>query len=195
MNLVRSLEAVPDLRSTPATGGLPLAASVSDYLGPAEVLEVETDAVRVRLPGGAVVPAELAMALAYEPVVGDRLLVIGRGADHYVIGVLHGNGRTALTVQGDVDLRAANGRLRLSGDLGVEILGPELEVRTGKLEVVADAAVQRFTSLYQRVTKLFSIRAAQAHTVIDGAQVTQAREATIQTEGTMTINGQEINLG
>jgi hypothetical protein len=173
----------------------PAAASVSDYLGPAEVLETAADAVRVRLRGGAVVGAQLALALAYEPVVGDLLLVIGREEDHYVIGVLRGKGCTSLSVQGDLEVRAADGRLRLSGDNGIELLGPELEVRTGKLEVFAGAVLERFTSLCQRVTKLLSVHAGQAHTVVDETLVTEAREAAILTEGTMSINGKEIHLG
>jgi hypothetical protein len=167
----------------------------ADYLGQAEVADLDAGAVNVRLPGGAVVRAAMALALPYEPVVGDMLLVIGKGADHFVIGVLHGAGRTALTLQGDVDLRAANGRLRLRGDKGLELLGPELEIRTGKLQVIADAVLQRFSSLRQRVTKLLSVHAGEAHTVVDGAQVTQAQSAAIITEGTMTLNGKQIHLG
>ena len=66
--------------------------AVAEYLGPAEVLEVEPLAMRVRLPDGSTVRAELALAFPYQAKPGDAVLVIGRGEAHYVIGVLRGSG-------------------------------------------------------------------------------------------------------
>jgi hypothetical protein len=181
--------------SKPARALGTLATALSgDYLGPAEVVDAGPP-LTVRLPSGPVVEAAMALALPYEPAAGDVLLVIGKGDAHYVIGVLHGRGRTALELHGDVDLRATNGKLRLRGDEGVELLGPELEIRTGRLDVIAGAVKQRFASLTQRVAKLLSVRAGEAHTVVEGAQVTQAESAAILTEGTMTLNGKQIHLG
>jgi hypothetical protein len=174
---------------------LPAAAAAADYLGPAEVLDVEASAVRVAIPGGPTVSAEIALALPYRPAVGDLLLVIGRAGAHYVIGVLHGAGRTELAIPGDIELRAVGGRLRLSGDEGVELSGPEVEVRGGKLRVLADAALQQFASLCQRVASVLSVHAGEAHTVMAGASLTQAKTAAMLTEETMTINGKEIHLG
>jgi hypothetical protein len=169
--------------------------STADYLGPAEVVAVDAARVHVELPGGPVVRAEMALALPYHPVVGDLLLVIGKGGESYVIGVLHGAGRTALTLQGDVDLHAANGKLRLSGDQGLELRGPEIDVQCSKLSMIAGAALQRFSSLCQRVTDLWSTHAGEAHTVVDGGSLTQAKTAAVLTEGVMTINGKEVHLG
>jgi Protein of unknown function (DUF3540) len=174
-----------------ATTDLPLA---GDYLGPAEVVGLGPP-LAVRLPSGAVVDAAMALAVPYEPAMADEVLVIGKGEGHYVIGVLHGRGRVSLALEGDVDLHATNGKLRLRGDAGVELLGPELQVRTGRVEVIAGAVIQRFASLTQRVAKLLSVRAGEAHTVVEGAQVTQAESAAILTEGTMTLNGKQIHLG
>jgi hypothetical protein len=170
-------------------------APAGDYLGPAAVLDVRPGAVQVELRGGTVVTARMALAFPYEPAPGDTLLVIGKGADHYVIGVLHGSGRTSLTMVGDVELRASEGVLRLSGDRGVELRGPEVEISASKLRVVAAAALQRFTSLCQRVTDLLSVQAGEAHTVVHGSQLTQAKNATMLTEEIMTINGKQIHLG
>jgi hypothetical protein len=166
-----------------------------DYLGPAEVVRAEGGTLHVRLRGGAVRQADLALALPYEPAVGDSLLVIGRGREHYVIGVLQGRGHTALTLEGDVDLRAANGRLRVSGDHGVELSGPEIELRAGRLEMFAGAVRQRFASICQRVSDLVSMHAGEAHTVVRGTQLAQAHTAAILTEGTVTINGKQVHLG
>jgi Protein of unknown function (DUF3540) len=185
---------------------LPAAAAAADYLGPAEVLDDEAGhdgerppnspcAVRVVIPGGPTVRAEIALALPYLPTPGDLMLVIGRAGAYYVIGVLHGAGRTELAIPGDIELRAVGGKLRLSGDKGVELSGPEVEIRGGTLRVLADAALQQFASLCQRVTSVLSVHAGESHTVVAGASLTQAKTAAMLTEGTMTINGKEIHLG
>src|SRR5580658_6142610 len=100
---------------------LSLAAPLGDYLGPAEVSSAEALGATVVLPDGRHVRAELALALPYRPVLGDVLLVIGKGDDYYAIGVLRGSGTTSLSFQGDVELTAVDGRLRLSGERGVEL--------------------------------------------------------------------------
>jgi hypothetical protein len=165
------------------------------YLGPAEVVRVEGSVVHAALPEGAVIRAELALAYPYEPSKGDVLLVIGKGDDHYVIGVLRGSGRAVLAFQGDVELRAVGGALRLSGDEGVDLHGRSVEVHTGALRMVADRAVQTFSTLCQRVSALLSVQSGESHTVVEGASHTQAKSASILTAETMTINGKQIHLG
>jgi hypothetical protein len=133
--------------------------------------------------------------MPYTPAVGDLLLVIGRGAKHYAIGVLHGSGQTALTFQGDVELRSVNGTLSLAGDRGVEVRGPEVSVYTTALRMVARDVTQKFESVVQRVSALLRVHAGEAQTLVDGGSVTQAKRAVILTEETATINGREIHLG
>ena len=77
--------------------------AAADFLGPAEVVEVQGDEVVVELRGGEPARAALALAAPYEPVAGDVLLVIGKDGEHYAIGVLRGSGKTALRVQGDLE--------------------------------------------------------------------------------------------
>lgn len=167
-----------------------------DYLGPAQVTAADGGKVAVELPGGGpAIPVEMALALPYQPAVGDTLLVIGRGERYYAIGVLHGTGRTVLSIAGDIDLHAREGALSLSGDKGVAIRGPEVEVEAGKVRMVADAVVQKFNSLYQRVSGLLSVRAQEAHTVVDNTSFTKAKNATLLTEETVTVNGKQILLG
>jgi hypothetical protein len=166
-----------------------------DHLGPAEVVAVRPLEIEVRLSSGAEVPARLALAFPYEPAVGDEVLVIGNEGGHYVIGVLHGQGRTALAFKGDVDLRAEGGVLRLRSDKGVEVSAPKMTVITGALEQIAGAAMQKFASLRQTVTELLSVRAGQAHTIVDGSSFTQSKAHTILTEEKVTINGKDIYLG
>lgn len=166
-----------------------------DYLGPAEVIAVEPHELTVEIGTGIRVRARMALAFPYAPEPGDVLLVIGKGEDHYVIGVLQGTGRTALTFQGGVDLRAQGGPLTLSSDQAVAIRGPEVDVEAGKLRMMAGSVVQKFTSLYQRVRDALSVHAGQSHTVVDDRSFMTAKNASIVTEETMNINGSEIHLG
>ena len=168
----------------------------NEYLGPARVTAAEAGRIMVELPGGTeAIPVEMALALPYEPAVGDTLLVIGRGENHYAIGVLHGTGRTVLSLPGDVAVHARDGSLSLSADKGVAIRGPELDIEAGKIRMVADAVVQKFHSVYQRVSALLSVQASESHTVVEKTSFTKAKNATILTEETVTVNGKQILLG
>lgn len=171
------------------------AASAEEYLGPARVVEASVGGLRVELEDGASVTATLALAFPYEAVAGDVVLVIGKRDRHYVIGVLHGTGRSVLALQGDVELRAVNGALTLVGEKGVQIEGPELDVSVGKLKMAADSVVQKFTNVYQHVKALLSVRAGETHTLVDDATFAKSKSATILTEEKMAINGKEIHLG
>lgn len=171
------------------------AALREDYLGPADVTRVSAGSVEATLPGGGVITARMALAVPYQPVVGDVLLVIGKGEDHYVIGVLRGQGQTRLALQGDVDLHATDGTLRLSADKGVRISGPEVGIETRRLGVVAGALVEHFTSAVRRVTGLLSVRAGDAHTIADGTILQQSKSASILTEETVAVNGRQVHLG
>jgi Protein of unknown function (DUF3540) len=181
--------ALRSIQSQPQPAGAAL------YLGPGHVTAVHGPDVEVTLGEGTTARARLALAFPYAPAPGDELLVVGKDGEHYVIGVLQGSGRTALSFQGDVDVRAEGGALRLSGDAGVAIRAPELEIEVGKMRVMAGAVVQRFASLYQRVSAMLSVHAGQTHTVVDDSAITAAKSAAILTEETMTINGSEIHLG
>lgn len=169
--------------------------ALAEYLGPASVLRVEGSCVVVELPDGAAARAGLAFAFPYAPAPEDVLLIIGKDGSYYAIGVLQGAGRTTLTFPGDVELRAEGGTLRLWGEKGVELLGPELGVQVDKLKVIAGAVTQRLSSLVQRVESLISVHAREVHTVVEESSVTHAKSATVLTEETMTINGREVHLG
>jgi hypothetical protein len=170
------------------------AVALREYLGPAEVTEPGPGELRVRVPGGAEVRAEMALAFPYRPATGDVVLLIGRGEACYVIGVLRGSGETELSFPGDVNLRAG-GKLRLSGAEGVAVEGRELSILVGAVKVVAESMVQKLASAYQRVTGLSSVRAGESHTVVDGASFSKAESAVMLTEGKMTLNGKQIHLG
>ena len=169
--------------------------ALAEYLGPASVVRVEASDVIIELPDGSAAHAALAFAFPYAPAPEDVLLVIGKDGAYYAIGVLQGAGRTTLTFPGDVELRAEGGTLRLWGEKGVELLGPALAVQVDKLDVIAGAVTQRFSSLVQRVRTLLSVQAKEMHTVVEESSVTHAKSASVLTEETMTINGREVHLG
>jgi hypothetical protein len=173
---------------------LPIARE-SDYLGPGRVIRVEPTRVAVTIRGAVVVEAELALSVRYTPVVGDVLLVIGRGEDHYVIGVIDGKGHNDLSFSGGVTLRAQGGPLTLVSDTKVSLAGPEVEVETSKLNVFAGAVVERLMSLVQTVRGALNVRAGKMNTVVDDSSFLTAKSASIVTEETVTINGDEIHLG
>jgi hypothetical protein len=185
------------IRALPYDGGHPHAPGLheDDYLGPGTVVAVAPHAVEVEIRGGERVRAELALSVPYEPAVADVLLVIGKREDHYVIGVLRGSGRTQLSFQGAVDVRANGGPLTLSSDQAVVIHGPETEIQTGKLHVFAETMVEKLGSLYQRVRDALNVHTGTAHTIVDDASFMTAKNASIVTEETMSINGDEIHLG
>jgi hypothetical protein len=180
----------PALRAVPRPAPAP-----PDYLGPAEVVAAAPTSVTVDLPGAGALCAELAFALPYAPVVGDLLLVIARGDACYALGVLHGTGKTSLCLQGDVDLTAVGGKLRLSGERGVEVHGPELDLYAGKLRMIAEAVTQTFATVCQRVKGLLHVHAGEARTLVDEGSFSQSKSAAILTEENVTINGKEIHLG
>jgi hypothetical protein len=173
----------------------PDAASACEYLGPAEVVNAQPLHAEVALPNGRTFRAAFALAFPYEACPGDTVLAIGGPGGYYVIGVLHGAGRTVLELQGDVDLRAVGGSLRLSADEGLELSAPRVDVRTGKLGFLADAVTSTFTTLRQRVRELWSVQAGTSHTVVEGAAFSQSKSATMLTEEKMTLNGKAIHLG
>lgn len=169
-------------------------ASASTYLGPAEVLRVTGREVEIALPKGGVERARLAIAYAYEPAPGDEVLVIGGPSGHYVIGVLHGQGKATLHFPADAEVRAG-GTLKITADRGVSIESPELSLSAKKLRAVASEVVHTFTSLRQRVAELLSVQAGQSHTVVEGSSHTQSKSATILTQDKISINGKEVHLG
>jgi hypothetical protein len=163
-------------------------------LGPAVVVSAGPSVVTVALADGREVRATMALALPYAAEPGDVLLVIGQGAEHYVIGVLSGKGKTAVELQGDVSIRAVGGTLDLSGDKGVRLTGPLLSVSADAVRTVARSVVATCETWLQRATEALHVHARQSITQVDEGAYTQAKTAAIQTEDTVTINGKEIHL-
>lgn len=164
------------------------------YLGPAEVVGAFLPEVEVVLPKGGRVFARLAIAYAYEPQMGDSVLVIGQEEGYWIIGVIHGNGRAILNFPADAEIRAG-GSLKISADREMDIHSPQVGISAKKLKMIASEVVQSLNTLRQRVQDLISVHAGQSHTVVEGTAHTQAKSASIVTEQKVSINGKEVHLG
>lgn len=164
------------------------------YLGPATVTGVRGLRPLVTLPSGEEVVAEMALAFPYNPTRGDNLLVIGKDGKHYAIGVLTGKGETSLRFQGDVNLEAVGGKLRLVSDEKVLVRSPIMEVQVEKVRTFAETIVNKATNIFQNVREMVSTRAGEKHDLIAGDVHTHADRATITTKGVTTINGKEVHL-
>ncbi len=125
----------------------------------------------------------------------DVVLVLSKGDRHYVVGVLDGSGKTALSFGGDVALSARGGSLTLEADRGVEIRSPKIALQTRSFEVGAETVVQRARELYQRVNGLLTTHAGRTHTQVDETAFAQSKRAAIVTEESIHINGEQIHLG
>jgi hypothetical protein len=182
-------------------GGRPLlAAEPGDAaltFGPARVVGspapgfVDVEAVGSERPP---LRAALAFAQPYQPAEGDVLLIAGRGDDVYAIGVIRGTGRAVLDVEGDLDVRAS-GKLRLVGERGVEVTGPEIDLTADKLRTVARAATQTFQTLLQKVSGLLTTQARTTHTQVEEGATTRAKHVAILTEDEVVVNGKQLFLG
>ncbi|MFO0554703.1 MAG: DUF3540 domain-containing protein [Polyangiaceae bacterium] len=171
------------------------------WFGPARVLAVHVDRLELELDDDELTPSERrvtarnALAWPYEPAAGDELLALVGPRGAFVIGVLSGTGKTRLSFEGDVELRAEGGTLRLAGDDGVSIDGPAVAIRARAIDLVADAASHIFGTLKKTVRELYVLRAGERHDIVEGASVTHAKTARILTREKVTINGKEIFLG
>lgn len=176
----------------PATQQL---ATTTTYLGPGEVLDARGLEFTVRLRDDLDVTARLALAFPYAPAVGDLLLIIGQGDEHYIIGVLQGAGTAVLSMQGDVSIRAVDGTLELLGDRGVRVLSPEVEIHTGKFKLLAETITEKATTVYRWVKNLLTMRAGRKRDIVDSTSYSRAYRQTILAEEHVKINGEQVHLG
>ena len=166
-----------------------------DYMGPATVTRVDGPRIVAKRSDGLEVEVELALALPYEPAQGDVLLLVGGREGNYAFGVIHGRGKASFAIEGDIDLHAVGGELRLTGDQGIVMHSPAVEIVSDKMKVFADSAVHKVTSLYQHVRELWSMKAEKAHIAVSDEIHQRSRSATVLTEEVMSFNGKQIHLG
>lgn len=161
-------------------------------VSPATVLEIKDGRLLLQLPQRQAW-AVLALAYPYAPEVGDVLLAIG-DEDVYVIGVIEGRGKTRFEAPADIEIHA-RGQVRISGDEGVKLAGPTVEVETEKLELIAREAFERFVDVYRMATGVAQNSAARIRTLVSGPYTLQAGNIVEHAEKDVCIDGRHINLG
>jgi hypothetical protein len=165
------------------------------YLGPATVTRAGPASLEARLPTGETIQPKLALAFPFAPAENDSLLVIGQDDRYFVIGVIESTGETFLRFRGNVEVRSVDGTLDLQGEQGIELQGPQIDIKTRKLNVLADKATEVFGTLFTRVKELMSLHAGHTDTVVHGQWSNRSKRAAITSEEVVSINGKEVHLG
>ncbi|MFT4512412.1 MAG: hypothetical protein ACI91B_001106 [Planctomycetota bacterium] len=167
----------------------------SDYLGPARVLSFDATSAEVLIGHGAITQVRFAFSTPYSPALGDELLVIGKTGAFFAIGVLAGSGRTEIALQGDVEVRAVGGSLRLTGDRGVSVHAPEVTVQTGAMKTFAKSVVEKADTACRWVRGLLTQRSGESHTVVDGEDYSCAETRISLAAKVNKIDGGSVQLG
>jgi hypothetical protein len=170
------------------------AGQTGTWLRPAAVVAVAADSLTVDAGDRGTVTARMAMPIPYAAAIGDELLVLGEGEHAYVVGVLRGAGTMRLELEGDVEI-SATGKLGLRAGASVTIDAPEVQVRSGRMSMLAGRVTQAFDSVRTTVRELLLVRAGEQQTFVDGTSHLQAKNARMLSESKVTINGKEIFLG
>jgi hypothetical protein len=165
------------------------------YLGPATVTRTGAATLEARLPSGETIRPKLALAFPFVAAEGDSLLVIGQDARYFVIGVIESTGETQLRFRGNVELRSVDGTVEIEGEHGVELRGPEIDIRTRKLNVVADKATEVFGTVFTRVKELLSVHTGSTDAVVHGQWSNRSKRASITSEEVVSVNGKQVHLG
>lgn len=151
--------------------------------------------VCLRLEDGTVVWARMALAVPICPAVGDELLVIGQPDRHFVIGVLHAHGPTAIAYPHGLELSTGTGPLRVQNQAAVEIDTPTLNARAGRIEIAAEVMWQRLTHCFQWVRDLMQSRLGRRRTAIETTSVERAGTIITKADDTVKIDAPTIHLG
>jgi len=167
------------------------------YLGPGRVTSVHGAGVQVHLTKSPahVVTAQMALAHPYEPLPGDELLLIGEPDGYYVIGVLAGHGQTELSFQGDVRIHAAGGKLELCGDTGLKLESAEITLAAGEVKTFARSVTEKVDTAYRWVRERLTVRAGSVQRVVEGEDMTRAKNSVTLAEEVVKIDGGSIQLG
>ncbi|MHC5038625.1 MAG: DUF3540 domain-containing protein [Planctomycetota bacterium] len=138
-------------------------------------------------------PAVLALAIPYQPAVGDVVLVIGDD-ELYVIGVLSGRGISRLEVPGDLEL-SAGGSVRIQGGRGVSLNAPDVAVKAHRLEMTAERLLGRFGRVYEWIRETLKTSAERIRTTVrEGVSIRAGRIDAIADKD-VKIDGRRIHLG
>jgi hypothetical protein len=179
--------------SLPTLDELPVVRDVT-HIGPATVVRTIGDRVRVAVNDETLL-ALCALPFASQIAPGDVVLVIGNSQASYVIGLLKGNGPTALTVPGDLHIRAPHGQILLTAATGIELKSDEVCIAANRLELYAKAVFERFNHVTLWVKETFQLRASRMRTRIEQTYDIRAERIVERADKDVKIDGETINLG
>lgn len=188
----------PSTRTAQSQPTLPsVAAEPTTYLGPARVVRANGRELIVQLEqdDGRQVTVTPAFTFPYRPAVGDTLLVLGQPRRNFAVGVIAGARPAALVFEGDADVRAVNGSLRLTSDRAIELRAPRVTVRAGLVRTIAERCVEKFDGMRRWVRGLLAVRAGESRRLIDGDDTTRCQNSTTLAKGSVKIDGDHLNLG
>lgn len=166
----------------------------TQFLGPARVVRVE--GTRLLLCVNATqVWARTAVGYPYAFQADDEVLTIGQHDDWYVIGVLHGSGKTTLQVPGNLQLLAPQGSIEMVAARGISLRGPRISLAAIDLNLVAKRFNQRFEQAKLWVKGRLEVVAQRMSTKVDHSYRLHAGKIVERAEGDVKIDGQKIHLG
>ncbi len=178
----------------------------SSYLGPARVVAGagRPGYVHVALPEDGSMWARLAMAVPYNPMPGDEVLVIcDEPPNAYVVGVLKGSGTTTLRVPHDLRLEAPFGdvhidaghSIKMHSEVAIDMTSPRATFRFSRLNVLVTTLVQRLTNAYTWAVGLVQTKGRRVRCVAKEGWLVRAGRAHVKTSDNIHINGKTIHLG
>jgi hypothetical protein len=164
------------------------------HLGPAIVREVAGGRLRVDTEHGDAW-ATWAVGYPYRPQPGDTVLCIGAAERRYVIGVIKGSGETALSVPGDLKLRAPHGSIDLESGRGVRVRAPRVGIATPLLELSGKLLEERFESVERFVEGTLREQIGRLRSRVHGTYSMLAGRIRQRAKGRVRIDGEHIDLG
>jgi hypothetical protein len=156
------------------------------------LLDCEGDRARV-LTGEEVHEARLALPTTIGLRPGAPVLLIRHDRDWFLIGILEGP-RDLLSTEGDLTIRAG-GKLQLEAGESLREEAPSIEVTTSSWRVTAEQGLLRAGRFFHWVAERLETLAGSTSTRVEGEARREAGEITETARGTVTIDGEEIDLG
>lgn len=158
--------------------------------------------------------ARRALSCLVEPLLHDCVLVAAQGNVAYVLAVLEREaGTTTLKVDGDLDLSVPNGKLRIVGGEGIDVVSPKelnvlastlawhanqlkvtaSEVVTVASRVVADIATTKLKGgVFDRMFDRVSERVKRSYRTVE--EIDQLRSKQIDYQATETMSLRSENM-
>jgi hypothetical protein len=165
------------------------------YCGPALVTAVLGRDVELETPAEERSWARLAVAIAYQPVVGDVVLMLSTAEAAYVVGVLEAQGPSVLNAPGDLELNAPHGEIRINAARACVVTVPEMRVQARMLDLIGDTLHEEFETVRRRITGAIDTRARAITTTVADTWRLVARRLHGRGQENVTIDAPSINLG